>query len=307
LPFTFYHISMTHAFLRLSLLTVLALCLAGCGGIAQVPTPVPATATPAPTATPLPTATPAPTATPLPDSGALISAALAKTAAATSYRIAVRVSGEGTLQGVSLGESEAEILNLSGAFSAGDFEYALKGTLAAILGVDPESGLEIATVGGTSYMRGPVPFLGATEEGWYRLAPAQSALANPSLTAGALGTFFPARPVGFEEQGSETIDDLSCTIYAGDKAALEAAIDGLSTSGLPGADALADADEAELRAWVCEDGYMHRVRLSFTGSGATEGEEGFAFTTLVDLSDFGATITIDKPADARELTPPTAP
>lgn len=289
---------------RLSIALLAVYLLSACGGIAQVPTPtpVPPTATPAPTATPVP-----PTPTPAPETGALISAALLKTAAATSYRIAVQVSGKGSLQGVSLGSTEAEILNLTGAFSDGDLEYTLKGSLASLLGVDPATGLQIATVDGTSYMRGPVPFLGATEQIWYRLSAAQSVLTNPSLTAGALGTFFPARPVGFEADGSETIADLACTIYAGDKVAIEAAIDDLSTSGLPGADALANADTAELRAWICDDGYIHRVRLAFSGSGVAQGDEGFGFTTLVDLSDFGTTITIKKPADARDLTPPAAP
>jgi hypothetical protein len=294
-------------FFRLHVLIAL-LVLAGCGGIAQVPTPVPtATATPVPTATPLPTATPAPTATPLPEAAEEITKALTKTAEATSYRIAVRVSGQGTLQGVNLGDRETEVLDLEGTFSDGDYEYVLKGALSAVLGVDPANGLQIITADGVSYLRGPVPFLGANEDGWYELSSDQSALASPAVTAGVLGTFFPARPVGFEVDGTEQIDGESCTIYVGSKEALTAALDDVTNSGLPGSDALAEADEAELRTAICPDGYIHRIQLAFSGQGPEAGGAGFSFTTEVELSDFGSSFAIEAPDNARQLTPPVVP
>lgn len=288
---------------RLFATLALALLLAGCAPQALVPTP-----TPAPSATPLPTATPtpAPSPTPAPDVAATIRAALDRSARADTYTLAVTLLGSGALGGVELGEAETELLSMSGEFAGERYRFTLRGFLANFIGADPQRGLEAMQVDGERYVRGPIGFLGASEPGWYRLSAAQAAFANPPIdAAGSLALLrdSDAEFSRFTPDGEDRVGDQRCAVYRGDREATVALVSSLAESGLPATDTQQIA-AAESRLTVCPDGYLHRVETAFSGEQPGVGgapAAPYSYRLSVELSGFGAPLTLDAPADAIEL------
>ena len=77
----------------------------------------------------------------------------------------------------------------------------------------------------------------------------------------------------------------------------------LGSTGLPGAAELENVERADLRFWVCEDGYFHQMTLDFAGT--TEGqEEPVELALLLRLYDFDGDISVTAPADAEPIAIP---
>lgn len=295
------------------LLTLLAaaLVLAACGPpAALVPTATPAptaTATPRPTATP----TPAPTATAAPTAAAgddAIGAALRQTARADSYTISLTVAGKGAVMGGPGGAGQADLASLSGAFDGDDYEYALTGAAATLLTGAPDVALRVVRSGGVSYLRGPVPLLGAAEDAWYRLSPEQATLAVPPVsaasTAGALAGTSPDFSA-FTPAAEELRAGQGCRRYTGGREGALALLQSLAQSGLPVDGDPARVQAAEAAVVVCEDGYLHDLDLSFAGTSAGERPAPYSYDLRLRLADFGAGDPIVAPEGAREIPAPT--
>lgn len=281
-----------------------------------VPAPPTITATPAPpTATPVPTATPtpAPSATPTPGAaatpaGGALGAALARTAGASSYRLDLSVTGQGAVQAAPAGGAPTTLIAMTGAFAGSDFEYRLTGSVAAMLAADPQAGLQAISAGGTSYIRGPVPLLGAIEDAWYILPPAQAAMVAPPVsatsTAGALARANPDF-VGFVPGPEEQRGGQACRRYTGDRAATLGLLKSLGQAGLPVESDPARISEASSAIVVCADGYLYDLDLAYSGTTATEQPAPFTIDLRLRLSGFDETITITAPQGARPLPSPT--
>lgn len=288
-------------------LPVLLIVLAACGPVAVVPTPTPApSATPEPSATPAPSATPIPTATPVAAAGAIIRDAIERSATADNYQIDVTMAGSGALGGMSLGAEESELLDLVGEFAGDDYSFALQGFLASFLGADPARGLQAMQVDGVRYVRGPLSFIGAAEDAWYRLTPAQAALAAPPVSAAstlALLRDAGADFSGFIPDGIEQLEGQPCAVYSGDRATTVALLSSLAESGLPAADTQQIAT-AESRLTICPDGYLRRIETAFSGEQpdpAGGPARPYSYRLSVDLSGFDGSIELRAPVGAREL------
>ncbi|HWQ11654.1 MAG TPA: hypothetical protein VNL77_02575 [Roseiflexaceae bacterium] len=313
--------------LKVVWIIALAALLTACGGqpaaaptAAPTSTPAPTdtpapTNTPVPTDTPAPTNTPAPTDTPIPAAGAAgggaaqaINAGLEKVKDASAYRVSIQMDASGDL---GLGAPEVaqggplQLIAMEGEVAGADSHVTLKGVLSAFMGADPEQGLELITAGGKSYVRGPAPLLGATEAKWYELPQDGSSPASSLRSDAIVGGLTEANMdlSGFQEAGEEELDGQRCQVYTGDKEATIKAFEQVGSQGLPGPQSFAEVRRAELRFWICEDGYFHQLVLDTEG--VPEGQETpVAYTLTMRLYDFDADITVEAPEDAAKLETP---
>lgn len=309
---------------RFTAFLIAAALLAACASpAAQAPTATPApTASPttAPTATPRPTrvatATLAPTRTPAPAATAIsaaddpIAAALLQTAAADTYSVELAVTGSGAVQAAPAGAQAANILTLDGDFAGDDYQYTLSGLVAALLAADPAAGLQVIRADGVSYMRGPIPLLGAAEAAWYRLPSEQAALAAPPISVATTAqAIVGADPdfSGYTPGPAQTRAGQQCRRYTGDRAATLGLLARLAQSGLPLDADPARIDEAESSVLVCEDGYLHALELAFTGRSAGQQPAPYSYDLRLALSGFDRPATIAPPDGARDLPAPKTP
>lgn len=299
--------------MRLFTFVLIAMLLAGCAAPpAPTPTPLPPTATPSPvpspTPSPTPTPVPTPTATAVP-AGSAIPAAIRQTANIDTYRMQLVLRGSGLVGGFNLGNATTELLGLDAQFAGADVSFTLRGFLAAFLGADVTRGLQAMTVGGVSYARGPLTFLGAPDDVWYRLAPEQSVIATPpaqvdtTLSAvGSAGADFSRFTAGATAER----DGVRCQEYRGDRDATTALFASLSAVGLPTQLPESAITDAAAQVWVCEDGYLRQLTITFTGT-ATDPQgqaQPFSFALDVQLSDINGSIRLTPPADFRDLPAP---
>lgn len=290
------------------LFALIAFVAAGCGG-APAPTETPLPPTIAPTVVP-PTAIPA---APSAQGGTLVDA-LNQVKAATTYRVDLSISGQGNFAagGVPTPEAGAAdkpviLVVMQGEVKGKDAHFTLQGELTSFLGIDPSKTFEVISSDGKAYLKGPVPLLGATEEKWY-LAPEQAAsVAQPPLTPGSfLESFGDAgiNPADFKETGTEALDNKSCKIFAGDKSAVVNAFSKLGGATGATQEDLDSIDNAEFKFWVCDDGYLHQIKMLIEGHEKDKPDQKGQFEILMKISDFNGDITITPPADAIPLQLP---
>lgn len=288
-----------HALLGVALGIFLMTFLFGCDVMsAPTETPVP------PTETPIP-----PTVTPVPSvSGGTLLDALGKVKGATTYRVDLSISGRGNFAAAGAPTPQAgepdkpvTLVVMKGEVNGKDAHFTLQGILTAFLGIDPEKTFEVISHDGNAYLKGPVPLLGANEERWYQAPPQAASVAQPPLTPGSFLESFGEtgiNPADFKSAGTETLDGVSCEIFAGDKSAVVNAF--MRLGGATGAsqDDLDSIDNAEFKFWVCADGYLHQVKMLIEGHQKDDPSQKGAFEILMKIMDFDANIVITPPADA---------
>lgn len=302
---------------KLIMLVSLALVLAACGGnapagstdsggAAAAPTAVPPTATPVP-----PTATPVPTPTPRPSANAkeAITAALAKAKEVGTYKLELTMNVLGGMgqevPGLDPNE-EVEMISLSGEFDGQDSHFTMKGFFAAFLGVDPEKGLEVISLDGKSYIHGPIPLMGATEDKWYIAEGSQSSLSEPPIKPGDLFEGFDKEATNLsalKSDGQEQIDGQSCDVYSGDKEATLALMKG-TEGNLPTSDMLGEVEDASTKIAICEDGHVHQMQFAISGTAKDKPDQKASFTMDLHLFDFDSDITITAPENPATLETP---
>lgn len=298
---------MHRSFTTALFVALLSLALSACGGAA----PAQPTAAPLPTSTPAPTNTPVPTATPTPqpvtDSKTALTSAFTKVKTAKSYEIAITFRAKGALgEGAPTADPDQEItlLEMKGAIAGKDSQISLGGVLAGFLGASGDKPVEFISLNGKNYIQGPIPLLNAPEAKWYELPEGQSSPTSGFSSDQLLGSVENDKlDLGsFTVAGAETLDGKQCTIFKGDKDAIEAAFKD-SQGGLP-TGSFKEFSSADLRLWVCEDGYFRKMALEIVG--IPEGQTESA-TIKIDflLSNFDGDVTITAPADAVPIPTPT--
>jgi SH3-like domain-containing protein len=240
--------------------------------------------------------------------GDALKSALTKTAPVTVYRMDMDMTAKGALasglDGTTAGASQEElILALSAAVNGKDAQFTMKGLLNSFMGADPKVGVEFITVGGKNYVHGPLPTLGAKENKWY--------IASDTQTLGSmaqshdLGALARADMSAFNITGSESLDNRRCDIYgSNDKLAIAKAMQSFNTGTMAGAGDMQGMDSAELKFWVCDDGYFHKLYMAFEGANkATPANKG-GIAMSFHIYDLNAAITITPPAGALALEQP---
>jgi len=296
---------------RIALIVLISTLLAACGPAAQVPTatPAPPTATPAP-----PTATPAPP-TASPGTSVASSDLLAGVQAASmarSYQAQVTMKGNGSVGAITLGspQAPAEIMGMKGAFAGADYGFTLSGFVTALYGGSSARGVQARHIAGEDYLHGPIPVIGANQDAWYRLPKARAMIATPPLyPAGllALVTQSGVDPAGFRPAGHEQLDGLPCSRFSGDRAVSLAILKSLSDSGLPVDTTPEHVGSVESDLWVCNDGYLHQVRLSFAGETPGEKPLPFDFALTLHMFDFETDVGLAAPETALDLAAAPTP
>lgn len=297
---------------RLLLLTALMLALAGCSisGAAPTPTPVPPTptSTPVPTPTPRPTATPLPTPTPPPAAASadVIQGGMLAATQADSYRIEVSIKMKDTTgEGAPMASPDGmiEVISMKGEVAGKNSRVEIGGLFAVLLSGDSEKSAQFVTVDGKSYIRGPAPLFGATENAWYELPYEQASSAgtvtldqftDPLQQSGALD------PGSFTPGGFEMLDGQRCAIFIGDK---ETTIRLLSSVDQQGTFVPEEVEQGETRLFICDDGRLHKMTIDLSGTPAGQTEPT-SLSMLIRLYDFNSNIRIVAPTDARPLAPP---
>lgn len=240
--------------------------------------------------------------------------ALAKVKSAAAYRVTMTISGRGdfTVAGAatpapSSPDQDVPLISMQGEVNGQDSHFALQGFVNSFLGLDATSTLEITTANGNVYIKGPVPMLGATEAKWYVL-PAQAANAlQPPLTPEMfLQSFGEAGidPADFQQAPDESLDNQSCQVYSGNKDAIANAFARLGGAAGSSQEDLDSIDSAEFKFWICQDGYLHQIRMVIEGHAKNQPQSKGAFSVMMRISDFDTDIQIQPPEGATPITLP---
>lgn len=309
---------------RLSVLAAVSLALAACGAqqatpTSAPPTPIPPTATAVPpTATPVPpTATPVPptatavppTATPVPPTAAPVatslSAAMKKMESAVSYRLALSMTAK-NLPGLDIDFGTSPLIEAKGEFDGKNSRLEMSGLLALFLSGSPTSTVELLTVDGKSYLKGPLPLLGATENKWY----ADDGMSSSNPVEGLFSAAgADVKDADFTKAGTETLDGKRCDVFKGNKDALTRIFDqsGLGTFADDARASESEVTAGSLEISVCDDGYVHRLTMGISLKVEEAGDTPIDFTFGVRMSDFGASFKLEAPKDLGTLGTPSLP
>ena len=294
------------------LLFLLTVLISACASPTPTPTPVPPTATPVPP-TNVPPTVAAPSGNPAAEG--TLAQALGKARDAKTYRVNLSITGKGNFMAAggptptANANEPVTLVTMQGEVNHEDAHFVIQGLLTSFLGIDPTKPFEVISANGNAYVKGPVPLVGATEEKWYQAPPQAASIAQPPLSSAAfLNSFGEAgiNPSDFKLSGTETLDGKQCEVYAGDKAAVVNAFNKLGGSTGATQEDLDSIENAEFKFWVCDDGYLHKVKMAIEGHDQTAPTQKGAFELLLQLSDFEGDITINPPADAIPLQLPTA-
>jgi hypothetical protein len=201
-------------------------------------------------------------------------------------------------------DGKVALFALSGKTKDKDTHVALKGMLSAMLGADPVKGIEFITVDGKTYLRGPLTFLGITDDKWY-VSSGESSLtpdnASPDqILSGIEGNL---DWQGITAAGTEQLDGLNCQVYVADKFATLGGIKaiGSATDQLPSDFDPDNVEIAETKFWLCEDGYFHQMTLQIKGKDKNNPSKTVGMSATVHLYDFDGNFEIRAPENAVPL------
>lgn len=306
---------------RLSVVAAASLALAACGAPQATPvppTPIPPTATPIPpTATPVPpTATPIPpTATPVPPTpvpapptaapAASLSAAMKKMETAVSYRVELSMTAN-NLPGLGADLGPGPLIEAKGEVDGKNNRLEMKGLIAVFLSGSPTETVELLTVDGKTYMKGPLPLLGATEAKWYADDGMSSSNPVEGLFKSGQADF---KDADFSRTGTVTLDGKRCDVFTGNKDALARIF---NQSGLGTFTNDAEANQSEitagaLRVAVCDDGFVHSLNMDIQMKLDELPNQSVDFSLGLRLSDFGMSFKLEAPKDLGTLSAPSLP
>lgn len=305
----------SRSLLLIILILLVAAFSAACGGApAPAPTQVPTSAVSALTATePAPATSAAPAS--VPTATGPLADALEKSKSATNYRLDVGVTGQGNFGGAAIptptgatANTPISLVALKGETTGTNVHFTIQGIMTQALGMTADQAFEVIAYNGNVYIKGPVPAFGVTDDKWYIAPPEASQLAQPPLTPLSFLNQFGqsgVNPADFTKSGNESLDSKSCDIYGADKSAVVNAFNRLGSQTGATQEDLDSIEAAEFKFWVCDDGYIHQIRMFIQGHDKTNKDQKGSFEILMKISDYEGTITITPPADAAPM--PTQP
>lgn len=240
--------------------------------------------------------------------GIAIEKAMGKLQTAETFRFEMDMGMQGDLgSDVPPGylvDGKMSMLNATGAVKGKDSSFALKGLLAALFGADPAKGVEFMTVSGKSYIRGPMAFLGITDDKWY--------VSESSEDFGMSGSSSPESMVkefnsetnmdGIVKTGQETFDGQLCDVYLADTEMTLRSMNSMKDSQIPTSN-MTDIQKAETRVWVCADGYFHKLQMEMSGSDPKSPGKKVGMNIFLHMYDFDGAFTLTPPADAQPFKP----
>lgn len=225
----------------------------------------------------------------------------------TAYRIEFDWTVKGNLPDIPANWQTAQgipLFGIAGAVSGKDSQMKFKGLLAVILTGDPTKSIEILTVGGKTYLRGPAPMFGAPEDKWYA-ATGQFEFST-KVNEGMPGP--PSDPAidwnAFKKTGTEILDGRRCDVYSGDKNTTIKLFQSASTE-TSGASWLDNIENATTKFWICDDGYLHQWIMNIDGRAKDKPTEKISLQSRLRMWDFNANIKLTPPANPAPLQMPS--
>ncbi len=285
--------------------------------VAATPSVAVAAATPKPSDTPgRPTGTPTLVNQPRPTTQAsgAIRAAMEKGRTAKSYRIDIGMSMKGDLGQLTAGgakDQEVSLISMTGDVNGDNSHITLKGIVGVMFSGDPAKGIEMISIGNKSYVRGPVPLLGAKDNRWYVLAAAQAASTKSKLGSADIYGNFLGKEQDFTTLtavGSESLDGLKCNVFSASKEDAINVFLGLGATPDISRDDWSQIENniktSEYKVWVCDDGYLHQVRINIEAQDNSQSSQAFGMKLSVHAYDFGKELKISAPAGAVQAVSP---
>jgi hypothetical protein len=255
-------------------------------------------------------------AAPTTDVKAILMAAIAKTAVAPLYQLELTMSVKGLppeaamiFGNGALGQ-EVSLIDVVGKHRGKDTQLTVKGAFLTFFGFDSGTPLEVIEAAGKTYIHGPAPMLGATENKWYVLDQSMSGQSfAKDLQAGVDQNFdykslMNADLSFITTMGKQALHGRQCDVYGTtDKNALVKALASASTTPMSASD-LDQIDRAEVKFWVCDDGYFHQAWVSIEGATADHPKDTIGLRMRLSLFDYNGSFTITAPPNPAKLDPP---
>lgn len=298
----------------------LAALLTACGG-SSAPAPTPtrapeATATTVPTATPAPTATPKASPTPEPkvaatiaadasastkdaQGGEGISARMATFDKAGSFKSVMTMTMTGDAMGLPVKvDPNMPVMSFEVTKSGDNSRIVFGGLLAGLMG--SENGVEYLVVDGKTYVKGPAMLLGAPDDKWYLVPEDRISKTLPPFTPQTmLDEMFKGQKADdtLKPAGTETLDGQTCDVYIGSKEDILKSSNSLSRD-------FDSIDAAEAKAYICADGFLHLMSMSFTGKSKSDPSKEAGMSLIIRMTDFNVPVVLTAPAESEPLKSP---
>ncbi|MCU0492845.1 MAG: hypothetical protein MUD01_14735 [Chloroflexaceae bacterium] len=223
-----------------------------------------------------------------------------------SYSAKIEMSGSGPVMGTDvpgMSETGGTFMSIAGDFDGKNNNFTFSGAVVSMLSGDPSKGIQFATVDGKSYVRGPVPIMGAAEDKWYVLPEGAGAQSQPPIEATSMFNDLKLTDAEYAQikvGSSEQIDGVSCTAYTGTGTTFEKMFGGLGSS-------FGKVNSAEGSFWICSDDYVRKVQIKIDGTAKDKPDQNVALNMLVELSNINGSVKVEAPTDAAELGMPVMP
>lgn len=198
-------------------------------------------------------------------------------------------------------DGKVTLLELDGQAKNKDSHISFKGVLATMLGANPDVGIEFMSVGGKTYIRGPLVFLGITDDKWYVATDANSFAPENTSPDQILSEFDSnLNWSGITLAGTEQLDGQNCRTYLADKMTTLGGMQTMSdaTNQLPSNFDLENIRTAETKFWICDDGYFHQMTLNIQAQNKQDATKTVGLAIIVHMYDFDGDFEIQAPPNA---------
>ncbi len=253
--------------------------------------------------TPLPagqsTAVPTQATGVLPSVGNPFADALSKGAAASKYRVQFSWIFGGMQNGK---YAEQPFFDFTGEVDGKNTHLVSKGGFLAMLGGD-NSTIEIIDAGGKEYMKGITMFGMTDPKVWYIQKDTSTSSGFSDFTKpDYFSDFTGSNKAGYQKVGNQSVDGQSCDVYLYDMKSLQnAALLGLLGSAQDKSN-FSTIDKAEMRVWLCGDGYVHQFTMDYEGHSQSDANSKGAMKMNIHLWDFNnSAISVQAPANAKPM------
>lgn len=237
--------------------------------------------------------------------------AMVKTALARSFQMEMEVSATGLppemLNMPDLDPAQPiTVMRMTGKVDTNSEKahITMSGLVTELMGGNADRGIEIITADGHSYLRGPMPMLGAFENRWYDLGPDSGTIDesydDPDVLMHELqGQGFDLDI--FTKTNSDTLDGQTCDVYSIDKAELMDLLARLDESGSMSPQDFADIDDMGVKIWICEDGYFHQFEVRIDATDPSMPDQPISIRVVLHIFDYNGNFSITPPSDALPL------
>jgi hypothetical protein len=245
---------------------------------------------------------------------ARVNAALLRTRRLSTYQIGMQYTTRDSSTPTSFGTPGVDRVaaDYTASFAGTDSKFHLYGQSLLLHGIDPDRGLEAVTMNDRTYARGPLPLAGASEEIWYDMGSYPGLPLRPWYTADSLIQTLTAQvdPELLAPDGVETLDQQACTIYrAGRWPAMAALLAFAGAPQLEDEQAISQVlrdymlQEASLKLWVCDDGYLHQLVIDELLALRDRPEVEVGLRLSVRVTRINGPVYIQRPSDAKLFVP----